>query len=68
MSLAIYALRGLQRFIEERSMHRFDNISRRRMLEMAAAGGLALTGTRSPWAQRGVIQRQEETAPPLPGP
>ena len=48
-----------------------DDISRRRMLELAAAGGIALTGgTRGAWAQaRGrVIRPQEATAPMLPGP
>jgi gluconolactonase len=46
-----------------------DLMSRRRLLEMTAAGTLALAGT-SPrtWAQGRVIERQEATAPPLPGP
>ena len=46
-----------------------DLMSRRRLLEMTAASTLALAG-RSPrtWAQGRVIERQEATAPPLPGP
>jgi len=46
-----------------------DLMSRRRLLEMTAASTLALAGT-SPrtWAQGRAIERQEATAPPLPGP
>ena len=49
-------------------MHR-NAMSRRRLLEMTAASTLAIAGTsRRAWAQGRVLQRQEATAPPLPGP
>jgi len=50
-------------------MHGSDIISRRRMLQMSAIGGVAFsTVARDAWAQGRVLQRQEATAPPLPGP
>src|SRR5207248_3989436 len=61
--------RGLSDSEAEGAVQGSEMFSRRRMLEMTGAGGLAFAaGTGRAWAQGRVIQPQQATAPVPPGP